>query len=73
VASLPPIPDCPYEGTPGAPYLARFSRDVGYHCAKSLTFQPKPRSKETGRVPHDCFYEINHGCRGLSITEANCC
>ena len=37
---------------PGAPHLARFSRDVGYHSAKPLILNLKQMSEGSGRVPH---------------------
>ena len=36
----------------GAPYLARFSRDVGYHSPRPKALNNEVPPKETGRVPH---------------------
>src|ERR1700722_590687 len=52
------FPQAPASGSPqrpGAPYLARFSRDVGYHCSFPLTLDSsdalsgQPRWNPTSR------------------------
>jgi hypothetical protein len=45
---------------PGAPHLARFSRDVGYHRPQPRTPKPKTNPEETGRVPL-----VRQTCSGL--------
>src|SRR5271165_3335223 len=36
---------------PGAPYLARFSRDVGFHCT-ATGIRPGGKGATNGRPPH---------------------
>jgi hypothetical protein len=53
---------------PGAPHLARFSRDVGYHSAKPLTLNLKQMSKGSGRVPHVPEFPVkSRGFRTLHV------
>ena len=49
--SHPSVAPLPPQQIPGAPHLARFSRDVGDQCSRHSAFKSRENSKETGRVP----------------------
>src|ERR1700722_11845076 len=53
---------CPDHESRGAPYLARFSRDVGYNCSRPECFRAQQTNKvEVRGTPHLAKYERDVG------------